>query len=318
MAETTKIAWTTSTFNGWIGCTEVSNEATGGGACDNCYARELDKRYKWGGATHWGPGVPRMRTGVHNWKRPLAWNAKQRKLTESGTKPPPWRVFCSSLADFADNEVPAEWHADLANLIARTPCLDWLLVTKRIGNVPKLYPHWIENGFPDNVRIIISVCNQREADRDVPKLLAVPCKNGVSYEPALGPVDWTHIREPLRGAVLFQSHGLVDPHINALTGFNDNGRHTALQWIIMGGESKHGKGDAREFQVRWAKHTIDQCLTAGVPIFVKQMGSNFVWRDAPDDDYSEPPHFGRIPLRDRAGAEMSEWPAEMQIRQFPT
>jgi hypothetical protein len=65
---------------------------------------------------------------------------------------------------------------------------DVLLVTKRIGNVPKMVPtHWLERGFPPNVRLIITVVNQAEADRDIPKLLALPCKNGISYEPALEP-----------------------------------------------------------------------------------------------------------------------------------
>ena len=56
MAETTGIAWTDSTFNPWIGCTKV------GPGCDHCYAEALDKRHRWGGATHWGAGVERRRT----------------------------------------------------------------------------------------------------------------------------------------------------------------------------------------------------------------------------------------------------------------
>lgn len=44
MASTTGIAWARSTYNPWIGCTEVSTKANGGGGCDNCYARVLDAR----------------------------------------------------------------------------------------------------------------------------------------------------------------------------------------------------------------------------------------------------------------------------------
>src|SRR5881394_1441244 len=120
MAEITGISWADSTFNPWIGCTKV------GPGCDHCYAQVLDSRYRWGGATHWGVGKPRMRTSVSNWKKPLAWNAKAAK---SGK---PWRVFCASLTDVFDNEVPEEWRADLWRLIGATPALTWLLLTKRI------------------------------------------------------------------------------------------------------------------------------------------------------------------------------------------
>ena len=68
MAEQTGIAWTRSTFNPWIGCTEVSP------GCDGCYARELDKRHRYGGATHWGAGVPRFDTSESYWRKPRKWN----------------------------------------------------------------------------------------------------------------------------------------------------------------------------------------------------------------------------------------------------
>lgn len=194
MARETKISWCNSTFNPFIGCTEI------GPGCDNCYAREQDARKRWdGGKTHWGVGVPRYRTSAANWAQPLAWDRQAKK---SGKV---CRVFCASLADIFDNEVPAEWRADLMRLIVDTPHLTWLLVTKRIGNVERMIEEagdlidygegwqsmWGQGEWPDNVRLLISVCNQEEADRDIPKLLALPCKNGVSYEPALGPVDWT-------------------------------------------------------------------------------------------------------------------------------
>lgn len=66
----TGIAWTDSTFNGWIGCTKV------GPGCDGCYAHALDARGRFEGKTHWGPGVPRYRTSAHNWHQPRIWNRK--------------------------------------------------------------------------------------------------------------------------------------------------------------------------------------------------------------------------------------------------
>jgi hypothetical protein len=91
--ERTEISWAHSTFNPWIGCTRVSP------GCDNCYAATLmDDRY---GRVKWGAGEARSRTKT--WDQPKRWN----KLAAASGKP--WRVFCASLADVFDNEVPDEW-----------------------------------------------------------------------------------------------------------------------------------------------------------------------------------------------------------------
>src|SRR5262245_17039849 len=152
MGEKTGIAWCDSTFNPWIGCTKV------GPGCDHCYAETLDKRHRWGGKTHWGPGVSRHRTA--NWTAPRRWNEK---AAERGK---PWRVFCASLADVFDNEVPDQWRDDLFDLIDDTRALTWLLLTKRIGNADRMLPAYI----PPNLWIGATVVNQEEADRDIPKL----------------------------------------------------------------------------------------------------------------------------------------------------
>jgi protein gp37 len=104
MAEVTGIAWTDSTFNPWIGCTKV------GPGCDHCYAEALDKRHRWQGDTHWGAGKPRMRTSAGELAKPLAWN--KARLKDGKTH----RVFCASLADVFDNEVPTKWRNDLFTL----------------------------------------------------------------------------------------------------------------------------------------------------------------------------------------------------------
>lgn len=290
MAEKTTIAWCDHTFNGWIGCTRV------GPGCDHCYAEALDKRHRWGGGTHWGAGVPRYRTSEANWKEPIRWNSN---AGAAGVRP---RVFCASLADVFDNEVPAQWRVDLWALIDATPNLSWLIVTKRVG----LVRPWIElHGWPANARLLITVCDQEEADRDIPKLLALPCKNGVSYEPALGLIDWSRW---LLYTTIFKD------------GF-PNGVGTPLkrlEWIIVGGESTQGSGKARPFDLAWARNTVAQCKTAGVPVFVKQLGSH------PITDVQQRPGWGgklfsafKIKFNDRAGADPAEWPSDLRIQEFP-
>lgn len=308
MAETSGIAWTRSTFNPWIGCTKV------GPGCDGCYAEALDARMKFGGAQHWGPGMPRYRTSASNWAKPLQWNRQAAKEREAGTRwegapdmPPGfWPVFCASLADVFDNEVPQEWRWDLWRLIDWTPNLSWLLVTKRIGNVPAMAKEWTEHGFPPNVRILITVCNQDEADRDIPKLLALPCKNGISYEPALGLVDWSRwLGKQCDGGSVPGPYGMGGVTCPRCMG--NTGRHDCpgLEWIIVGGESSQPGHPARPFNIEWARSTVQQCKSAGVACFVKQAGSNPILDGQP------------LKLRDRAGGDLSEIPEDIRVREFP-
>jgi len=205
MSDTTKIEWCDSTFNPWEGCQKV------GPGCNHCYAETRNARFGGGAAVNWGPGAPRRRTSAANWRKPLAWNAQHEAFfAEHGRRQ---RVFCASLADVFDNAVPDVWRLDLLALIAATPNLDWLLLTKRIGNVlPTMksamieaasergqsrwtgLAYWIGDWWdgkpPANVWVGATITSQAEADRDIPKLLAVPAaKRFLSMEPLLGPVD---------------------------------------------------------------------------------------------------------------------------------
>ena len=313
MAEKTGIAWTDSTFNPWIGCTKVSP------ACDHCYAEAMDRRHRWGGAEHWGPGVPRQRTGKANWRQPEVWNLKAGQLGKR------WLVFCASLADVFDNDVPEQWRSDLFHLIIATPNLTWLLLTKRIGNAAKILPGWMP-ALKNNVWLGASVGNQEEADRDIPKLLATPAaKRFVSYEPALGPIDFL---KWLQAPVSLNQRGLVHtPH------------STKLDWVIIGGESAQGGAKARPFNIAWSRNTVQQCKAAGVAVFVKQLGSNVIDRndsgfEGDGDDYwptgtadkVEHNPFGYLdkyqgaPVRvrlSRAGADPAEWPEDLRVQEFP-
>ena len=181
------------------------------------------------------------------------------------------RVFCASLADVFDNEVDPQWRDDLFALIHATPHLDWLLLTKRIGNVSKMLPA-DRRGSPyswgcgwANVWIGATVCNQDEADRDIPKLLATPAAlRFVSIEPLLGPIDfrwapWAHQAAGQTYRDYLDSNGSVNEY-EALR---------QLDWIIVGGESGP---DARPMNPAWARTLRDQCQDAGVPFLFKQHG----------------------------------------------
>lgn len=163
MAETTNIAWTDSTFNPWMGCSKVSP------GCDHCYAEVSTPSRTM--HVMWGPHEARRRTSAANWNLPRRWNAAHEEFFAANGRRR--RVFCASLADVFDNQVELAWREDLWKLVRETPNIDWLILTKRIGNVAKMMPADWGSGYR-NVWLGITAVNQVEADRDIPKLLNVP------------------------------------------------------------------------------------------------------------------------------------------------
>jgi|HubBroStandDraft_5_1064220.scaffolds.fasta_scaffold239692_2 protein gp37 len=221
MGENSKIEWTDHTFNPWIGCQKVSP------GCDHCYAEAMmDHRYH---KVEWGPHGERKRTSAANWQKPRQWA----KAARAGGRRP--RVFCASLADVFDNQVPGEWRSDLFDLIVATPELDWLLLTKRPQNLARMFP----TGWWHNIWLG-TTCEDQEHYHERWSILShvrnVPVRF-ISYEPAL---------ERLR--------------IRAADYRPD--------WIICGGES--GK-DARYMNPGWARDVRDDCQQFGVAFFMKQM-----------------------------------------------
>lgn len=298
MAENSNIEWTHHTFNPWIGCTKV------GPGCDNCYAEAWDARGLQGQESRWGAHATRTRTAPANWRKPLAWDRAAAKAGERH------RVFCSSLADVFDNHasILPGWRAALWGLISATPNLDWMLLTKRPGNIAKMLPEDWGNGYP-NVWIGCTVVNQAEADRDIPKLLDVPAAvRFLSMEPLLGPVDLTPWLDPDefcegcddgegygnrcgrtdipreqqcpwgRAVQIVTEHGPFGP---------DGEPHTVtsevlkLDLVIVGGESGP---HARPMHPDWARSLRDECVAAGVPFFFKQWGEWAPRRPAEEAD----------------------------------
>lgn len=264
MAENTKIEWAHHTFNPWIGCTKV------GPGCDHCYAEaDFDKRRH---VVQWGAGQPRKHTASSTWHLPVKWNAEAERL---GVR---YRVFCASLGDVFDNEVRPAWRSELFQLIKETPNLDWLLLTKRIGNAEKMIfdarisvigPNFMDHDELPNVWIGATITNQAEADRDIPKLMEVPAAvRFLSMEPLLGPVSLRWLPAwPENYPYIAQNPSGFTNHLDGLR---------RIDWVIVGGESGP---KARPMHPQWARDLRDQCAEAGVPFLFKQHGE---WIGVPD------------------------------------
>jgi protein gp37 len=304
MAENSKIEWTDHTFNGWIGCTRVSP------GCKNCYAAESTptRVARSNGRELWGKGQPRQRTSAANWKNPIRWNKAPSMCcpdcgleNECGCgfvhRP---RVFCASLSDWLDDEVPIEWLADLIKLIHDTPNLDWQLLTKRpenwrercfealhrweeirFHNSPTMdsqteFSGWLSNWIgghesPSNVWIGVTCEDQKRADERIPHLLKIPAKvRFLSVEPMLEEVFIKYSGEFCRCNLGIDNLGdrscsWIDLDKTKCCSW---ARYKGLHWVICGGESGNKR---RPFDCDWARSLRDQCKSAGVAFFMKQV-----------------------------------------------
>jgi protein gp37 len=223
MAHNSRIEWTDHTFNPWWGCTKVSP------GCDNCYAETWARRT---GHTIWGHKAHRRLLSEAYWQQPHAWDR------EAASKARRARVFCASMADVF------EWRPELTpirarlwKVIAETPHLDWLLLTKRPHLVSRLVP-WGEE-WPANVWLGTTVEDQRWAEKRLPHLAEIPAKTRfLSCEPLLGPINFAPWRK-------------------------------AIHWVIAGGESGHA---ARPSDPQWFRSIRNQCQRFSIPFHFKQWG----------------------------------------------
>jgi protein gp37 len=266
-----------------------------------------------------------VRTTAANWRKPVQWNAAtfvtcqacgwRGDLAEAGVTgacpscssvdryvPARRRVFCASLADVFDNEVDPAWRHDLFNLIRDTPSLDWLLLTKRIGNVERMVAESgcvAGNGtryLPSNVQLGATITSQPEADRDVVKLLLAKVELGIrvvflSMEPLLGPVDIRRFIWPVHGWWKGPHRSYAEAKAaGAECGLKRQALVSAhaqfIDWVIVGGESGAG---ARAMHPDWVRSLRDQCAAAGVPFHFKQWGE---WAPSTPDEAAGNPRSG--------------------------
>jgi protein gp37 len=288
VGENTTIAWTNHTFNPWRGCTKIS------AGCAHCYAEAMSFRNP-GVLGVWGDNGTRVVAAESMWRQPLKWDREAGKAGERR------RVFCASLGDVFEDWVDlVNPRIRLFGLIQSTPNLDWLLLTKRPENVkPWLEGARLQRLWPlSNVWLGVSVEHQAAADERIPILLSIPAQvRFLSMEPLLGPVNLDSIRRQLpdsigvvRGGVLGDTDGRM---------FSPRGaKGFGIDWVIVGGESGP---KARPFDLAWARSIRDQCKSAGVPCFVKQLGENPVGLGL----------AGAWPIG------WTEWPEDLRIREFP-
>lgn len=253
------ISWTDHTLNpGIYGCSRF------GVGCDHCYAIEAAKGIER--KTHGDTLYAGVSDGK-DWIAPVrivpATEAAKRILAvpkrRDGQKR---KVFVTSMADFLHESIPLEWIVECIVAMASKPLHIWQVLTKRGHRWPAVAAAVVARlgAWPRNVWAGLSVAHQPDT-RLIRHLLEVPGVRFLSCEPLIGPVE-------LPDAVL-----------------------AGLDWVIVGGESQAG---ARPMDLAWARSLRDQCQTAGVWFFLKQLGGH-----------------------PNARADIAGTPADLQIQEVP-
>lgn len=212
-----------------------------------------------------------------------------------GTGKRRWRVFVTSMADLFHKDVPFAFIDAVFVEMIRRPHIVHQVLTKRVDRALEWWRDVCKRAgdgllgsaglqqitqWPDNVWMGCTIEDQKRADERLPDLCSIPASvRFVSYEPALGPVDFRMRRcSSCSGTGDFynQSTGLTDDcqqcdgkgmwQESAVDGHS---YAHAINWVIAGGESG---GQARPSYPHWFTDIRDQCQSAGVPYYFKQWG----------------------------------------------
>lgn len=232
MGDKTAIEWTDASWNpirarsietgkvGWF-CTHKSP------GCIGCYAEAFNARL--------GTGVdfkPQLRGQVEiflDWKmltRPTRWTR-------------PRLIFPCSMTDLFGEFVTDEMIDRVFDIMEATPRHTYQVVTKRPERMALYIARCLRAPLP-NVWLGCSVEDQRRADERRPAMAAIAdfgWTTWVSYEPALGGVDWSGWQ--------------------------------FLKWLVSGGQSGRS---AQSSQPDWHRAARDFCARWGIAYFFKQWG----------------------------------------------
>ena len=261
----TKIEWTEATWNPVTGCTPVSS------GCGQCYAATMTKRLA-------AMGQEKYQGLIGNGHFNGVVKCHERALDIPLRRRKPTMYFVNSMSDLFHKGVPESFLDHAFAVMGTTRRHTFQVLTKRPDRAAEYFatdfddyddriwdhldkyedewPDWSvwfvrrsRGGLPidmppANVWLGTSCEDQKTADERTPHLLKCPAAvRFLSLEPLLGPID-------LRG------------------------RLDGIHWVIVGGESGPNARPAGS-GIDWFANIVDQCAAAGVPCFVKQLGS--VW-----------------------------------------
>jgi len=344
MTANTSIEWTDRTWNPVRGCSVVSP------GCVNCYAMKQAHRFRGPGKAY--EGLTKQTKAGPQWTGKI--RTVESALVEPLSWRKPQRIFVNSMSDLFHEGVPFEFIAAVFAVMAYCERHTFQVLTKRpermlafmqwvnepagaetfteaygekagqqitlarmkrvsedvAMKIHDAHGDWLDLDAclhnmgawpPKNVWLGVSVENQHFANERIPLLLRTPATvRFISAEPLLGPV---HLYD----------HWIGEQSARDGTGPALEWARPWLDWVIVGGESGPG---ARPFDLAWARSLVQQCKAAGVPVFVKQVGSKPIAEYDGESEHAPGSYFDWL-IKDRKGGDMAEWPEDLRVREFP-
>ncbi len=172
--------------------------------------------------------------GQPNYERGFKLSLQEHMLELPLTWKKPQTIFVNSMSDLFHKEVPDDFIRRVFDIMSRASWHTFQVLTKRAERLQSLCR---DLKWPDNIWVGVSVESRKYLER-INCLRKVPARvRFISFEPLL-----EHLGE-----------------INL----------TAIDWVIVGGESGPG---ARPMEPSWVVEIREQSLEAGVPFFFKQWG----------------------------------------------
>ncbi len=270
----TKIEWCDESWNPLRGCSRVSD------GCQNCYAESVAWRFK-------KPGMAFENLIAKGGQ----WNGSIKLLPEKLEEPLHWkkprRIFVNSMSDLFHENVPFDFIDKVFAVMASASQHNFIVLTKRPARMLEYMTNeftrrniftcalqiktsaTILNQWPlSNIKLGVSVEDQKTADERIPLLLKTPATfRLISAEPLLGPINLTRGVETRAS---FENWLSGDKFaIAELANQFMKNLPTKIDWVIAGGESGHG---ARPSHPDWFRGLRDQCKASNTPFFFKQWG----------------------------------------------
>ena len=291
-----KIQWTNETWNPIVGCSKISE------GCVNCYAESLAK-------------APRLQK-FEQYQKVSDWDGTVEFVESQLYKPLSWKtpkkIFVCSMGDLFHEDVNFEWIDKIMAIMCHCKHHTFQVLTKRPDravfyfndHLPNIGLRWFALGenvavtfksqtpLP-NIWIGVSVENQARANERIPLLYQIPAKvKFLSCEPLLEPLE-------LLSSIPVEIDELIDNEQQIY--LND-----FVDWVIVGGESG---SKARPCYYDWILRVVQDCKALTIPVFVKQLGSNFIH---PNESFKHKTKFKHSKKGD-----IEEFPDPLKVRQFP-
>lgn len=310
-----KIEWTDRTLNPLVGCTKISS------GCANCYAEVASAS----GRLQQFPQYKTVVDGRGFWNGTVNFVPEQLEKIFKIKKPT--RIFMPSMSDIFHPAVKDEWRDQIFASIAVCPHITAQILTKRPEAMrdyflhredhirvaainfifdrtitPKQFAPWTWNYPIPNLWLGVTVEDQLTANAWIPMLLGTPAaKRFLSCEPLLEQVNLIdHQLDDRRLNYLVNSWSCsTAPTIDSGNMIVSN--YKGIDWVIVGGESGSG---ARRCDGEWISSVVEQCRSNNVPVFVKQMGSNFYVNGV------------RQKFKSRSGGDIEGWEEQFKIREL--